>query len=238
VQAKQKLFVLSSQKDTVDSLNALFFRSIPIWEGHTRDALAALIEATAQRSGDAVGIAAACVAFLQTVSTGFSASAFGDRFQAEVKSGCGKVTRGKPQKLQELARVILDEPNYVGVSKLLARVDELRKSDSDFADVKIDYRNEFWDAVRLGQFDTAHEGFDQLARRRIASRPAPPAKMISTIHKAKGLESDHVLLAACDSMHFPESQAGRCRLYVGISRAMHSLTLVVSRSKPSPLLAL
>lgn len=191
-----------------------------------------------RESGNAVAIAAATVEFVQSVATGFSASAFGNRLQAEVESNCSKATRGKPQRLQDLARLILEKPNHVGVSAFLAQLDLFRRSDSGFTEVKIDYRNEFWDAVRLKEFDSAADGFAELSRRRTAWRPSPPAKMISTIHKAKGLESDNVLLAACDAKHFPDSQLSRCRLYVGMSRAMHSLTLVVSRSNPSPLLVL
>jgi DNA helicase-2/ATP-dependent DNA helicase PcrA len=65
-----------------------------------------------------------------------------------------------------------------------------------------------------------------------------PAKAISTVHKAKGLECDGVLIMPCDAQHFGDSLAARCRLYVAMSRAKRSLTFVVSRQKPSPLIAL
>jgi DNA helicase-2/ATP-dependent DNA helicase PcrA len=63
----------------------------------------------------------------------------------------------------------------------------------------------------------------------------PPPKAISTIHKAKGLESKNVLLMPCDARHFGNTLAARLKLYVAMSRAMSSLTFVVSKTDPSPI---
>ena len=137
-----------------------------------------------------------------------------------------------------IARLILDQPGHKGVAKVLLRINELRESDPAFKAVKIDYHREFWDAVRLGQFDDADEGFAEISHRRIYSRPSLPDKAISTVHKAKGLECSDVLIMPCDAQHFGDSPAARCLLYVAMSRAKRSLTFVVSRQKPSPLFAL
>ncbi|HYS85680.1 MAG TPA: ATP-binding domain-containing protein [Bradyrhizobium sp.] len=64
----------------------------------------------------------------------------------------------------------------------------------------------------------------------------PPDRAISTVHKAKGLEAGRVIVMPCNSKHFPDNEAARSLLYVAISRATRSLTLVVSRSDASPLL--
>lgn len=106
---------------------------------------------------------------------------------------------------------------------------------SAFSSVKFDYHNEFWDAVRLGRFEDANEGLSEMMRRRNYVRPKVPSKAISTIHKAKGLECDDVLILPCDVRHFSDSLAARCKLYVAMSRAKRSLTFVVSRTAPSPL---
>jgi superfamily I DNA/RNA helicase len=71
---------------------------------------------------------------------------------------------------------------------------------------------------------------------RTYSRPAPPAKAVSTIHKAKGLECDAVVVMPCDARTFPDSQEACCLLYVALSRAKSRLMLVVSRNAPSPLI--
>jgi len=125
-----------------------------------------------------------------------------------------------------------------GVAKMLRHLSELVTTDSNFTDVKIDCRKEFWEATRLGDFDTADNGFAEITHRRIYSRPKPAEKAISTIHKAKGLECDAVIVMPCDARTFPDKHDARCLLYVALSRAKNRLMLVVSRKSLSPLLTI
>lgn len=77
-----------------------------------------------------------------------------------------------------------------------------------------------------------------MTHRRIYSRPKPPEKAISTIHKAKGLECDSVIVMPCDARTFPDKLDARCLLYVALSRTKSRLLLVVSRINPSPILTI
>lgn len=79
------------------------------------------------------------------------------------------------------------------------------------------------------------EGYAEIARRRSHAMPAPPARTISTIHKAKGLECDNAVLIAGDRDQFSGTQYARCKLYVALSRAKRSLTIVISQNNPTPL---
>jgi DNA helicase-2/ATP-dependent DNA helicase PcrA len=167
---------------------------------------------------------------------GFSPSAFGDRFQKEVQDGCVARCRGKPAVIQELARLVVAEPDHRGVGKMLRRLVELRKDNADFAAIEMDCQKEYWDAIRLGSFSDIDAGLVEITNRRTYTRPRPPARAISTIHKAKGLECDSVIVMPCDAKTFPDSLESRCLLYVALSRAKSRLLLVVSRSLPSPLL--
>lgn len=88
---------------------------------------------------------------------------------------------------------------------------------------------------RLAQFEGSDEAFAELARKRAYSPPTPPKRLLSTIHKAKGLEWDNVLLMACDKSQFSATDYAKCKLYVALSRAKKSLTLVLPDDKPSPL---
>lgn len=138
--------------------------------------------------------------------------------------------------IQELGKIILQEPNHIGISKALSRLGELVETQTDgFAGINIDYRREFNDAIRLAQFPTPLEGYAEIARRRSHARPLPPKRVISTIHKSKGLECDNAIVMACDKTHFSSTEYARCKMYVALSRAMKSLTLVVSRSNATPL---
>ena len=104
--------------------------------------------------------------------------------------------------------------------------------------MEIDCRKEFFDAVRMGDFDEIDVGLAELHRRRTYARPKPPEKAISTIHKAKGLECGNVIVMPIDAKTFPDKPDSRCLLYVALSRAWSELLLVVSREKASPLLLL
>lgn len=238
VETTNSLLVLGRYNDTVNALRAFFGRQLPIWEGHVRESLATLVNEMQTHKGTAENIAQAVVTFLESVARGFSPSAFSNILLNEVCGRCVANRRGKPAILQELARIILDQPDHKGVARMLHRLSELINSIPAFNTVKLDYYSEFWDAVRLGQFDDPNLGFAQISFRRNYSRSTVPTKAISTIHKAKGLECDNVVIMPCDAQHFDNSMSARSCLYVAMSRAKRSLTFVVSRLNPSPLVLL
>jgi hypothetical protein len=233
--AKESLLILTRYNDTACSLRAFFRRRIPLWEGHTRPGLDKLVDAMSTAHGDAPTLAEALVSFVGNVGKGFSPSAFGNAFVEEVRNGCVKTCRGKPALIQELARFIVDDPSHRGVAKVLNRLLEFRASNKSFKEVEVDHQREFWEAIRLAAFDTPDVGLAEITNRRTYSRPKPPTKAISTIHKAKGLESDGVIILPCDSKTFPDRLDARCLLYVALSRAKQRLMLVVSCDNPSPL---
>jgi DNA helicase-2/ATP-dependent DNA helicase PcrA len=235
---QSSLLILTHFNDTARSLRGFFNRRIPLWEGHTRSGLERLVDTFCIAQGDREVLADAIVMFMGEVGKGFSPSAFGDRFRQEVREGCSAPCRGKPAVIQELARFLVAEPDHRGAAKMLRRLSELRAADNRFADIAIDCPKEFWEAVHLGNFETADDGLAAITHHRTYSRPKPPEKAISTIHKAKGLECSSVIVMPCDGENFPDKPDARCLLYVALSRAKSSLLLVVPRSRPSPLLAM
>lgn len=62
-----------------------------------------------------------------------------------------------------------------------------------------------------------------------------PFRCASTIHKAKGREFDHVVIALCCRSPFPDTIEARRLLYVALSRARRSIHILVSAREPSPL---
>ena len=233
-----EVMVLSAHNLTVQALRPFFHRRIPIWEGHTRDALAALVHSIQESVGDAASVGAAVVKFIEGVATGFTPTDFSKVLLSEIAGGCTARKRLKPAVLQELGRFILAEPNHQGAAKMLTRLSTLIEGDTAFSQIRIDYPREYRDAIRLGEFEDCETGLAEIGRRRTHSHPMPPRRALSTVHKAKGLECKNVVLMPCDSHHFGGSESSRCLLYVALSRATNSLTLVVSKSKPSPLLIL
>jgi AAA domain/UvrD-like helicase C-terminal domain len=235
---QSSLLILTRYNDTAQSLRGFFNRRIPLWEGHTRPALERLVDDLRSCQGDRVALAAAIVTFMGNVGKGFSPSAFGDRFQQEAHEGCTGKCRGKTAAIQELARFLIAEPDHRGVAKMLRRLSQLKDTDANFTGIETDCQREFWDAVSLAHFDTADAGLAEITHRRTYSRPKPPEKAISIIHKAKGLECSSVIVMPCDAKTFPARLDARCLLYVALSRAKSRLLLVVSPSSPSPLLTI
>lgn len=68
---------------------------------------------------------------------------------------------------------------------------------------------------------------------RIRRRRKWPPQMVSTIHKAKGLDFDHVLLCPVDRHQYPDDVLGARLLYVALSRAKRSIRLVLAGDAPT-----
>jgi DNA helicase-2/ATP-dependent DNA helicase PcrA len=230
------LLVLAAHKNTVEAVHSFFGRRIPIWEGHVRESLDGLMQSIERDKGYPVKVAQCAIEFVSSVATGFSPSAYSTRLLSEISSGCQGHCTGKPAILQEMGRILLSHPDYKGVAAFLRKLSELNRTDSSFRDVHIDYKREFAEAIRIGEYDDVEIGLAETTRRRSYSHASLPLKAISTIHKAKGLQSSNVLLVGCDDKHFQNTDEARCKFYVALSRAQKSLTMVVSSQNPSPLL--
>lgn len=235
VKVSPKLLVLSSTNDTVDGLRAFFNRRLPIWEGHTRDALLKLALSCRENKGTTVSVVDVFIDFVQNVACGFSNSAYGNALRQEVIERCSFPKRQKRSKIQEIAKHIIEWPDHRGIALALAKLDEFMRNDDGFSDIKLDLWREFKEAILLGHYDDINEGLTHLHMRRTLFRASLPPKAISTVHKAKGLERESVLIVPCDKEHFGNSDAKRRLLYVALSRATKSLALVVPYSSPSPL---
>ena len=235
VEKEESLLVLTRHNQTVRAFRGFFGRRLPLWEGHMRVGLEKLVNAVTAADGDSAKVGAAIVTFMEDIGKGFSPSAFGDAFQQEISDGCTKHRTGKPNAIQELARHVVKNPNHRGVSAMLRRRAERKAQDAQFSDIEFDNYREFHDAIRLGNFTDAETGLAEITHHRTYARPKPPARAISTIHKAKGLECDSVVVMPCDAKTFPAKDDARCLLYVALSRARYRLMLVLSKDNPSPL---
>jgi len=236
VGSDRRVLYLATQNDSVRALHSFFFRRIGIWEGYGRDHLSLLSNTLCEANGDALKVAAALIEFLSNVTTGFSRSEYGDRLLEEVATNCSKERSGKPAHIQALARLISKDPDHTGVANALRHLEALARRGGVFESVKIDLRQEFWDAMRLRDFDDPQSGISALLKRRAYIRPMPPDRCISTVHRAKGLEWDHVVVVPCGAEDFSDTEAKRNLLYVAISRATRSLTFVLPAENATPLL--
>jgi hypothetical protein len=83
--------------------------------------------------------------------------------------------------------------------------------------------------------DDARQMLDDAVRHH-REAATPPLRCVSTIHKAKGQEYDHVVLAHCSRSPFPDTPSSRRLLYVALSRAQRSVLILAADRAPSPLL--
>jgi len=86
--------------------------------------------------------------------------------------------------------------------------------------------------ISLGASEDPRLVLSTLARAR--RNKTPPDAMVSTIHKAKGMEFDHVLVLPVDRHQYPQNAKAAKTLYVALSRARRSIHLVTSSDSPSP----
>ena len=133
-------------------MRAFLGRSVPVWEGHTRDGLPRLVTACVAGRGNPIAIAGAFTDFVQFVCKGFGDSAFADLLRAEVAAGAVKQRAGKPAQLQALARLILVSPDHVGIARALELLVALKDNHPHFAEIEIDLRREFREAMQLAAF--------------------------------------------------------------------------------------
>lgn len=233
VRQSNSLLVLAPTQELVNNLHAFFGRTIRIWEGHSRDALRKLSQTCANNPGDAQVLAGATCDFIQAVTTGFTAERR-QQFLREIHDGAQRARQGIPAEMQALARCILEAPTHAGVARALQRLVLSATPQGGLSSIKVDLHRELREASRLDQFTDAIQGQTELTRRRSCAGPGMPNRVISTIHKAKGLERSDVVIMPCDSNTFSRTDYKRCVAYVGLSRATHSLTLVISSIRPPP----
>ena len=169
---------------------------------------------------------------MNDIGKGFSPTAFGNRFEKEVRERCSVRTSGKPGAIQALARRIVAEPDHCGVANALRDLAALKRSNSDFADIEMDCHAEFWEAIRLGDFADVDRGFAEITHRRTYSRPEPPDKAISTIHKAKSSSAAAPPLCPAMRIHFliHSRPAASCMLR-SVARRTGCCWLYLARAK-------
>jgi hypothetical protein len=226
------LFIAGASK-TVLGLRGSLKPQLPIWEGHTRAYLEKFIGDISDKNLSLDHKVSLFVNFLSNTIKGFSPSGYSNRLIKEVKTPTKNSNKDDlPSKLKVMAELIRESPNHVGFGLSAKYLENLIYSkDKSFRDVRIDYPRELSDLIKVGQFDDPLIGFAEISQRRSRAFPKPPRKALSTIHKSKGLESENVIIFACDESHFPSDKlAKRNLLYVAMSRATSNLTIVLSRS--------
>lgn len=234
--ANEQMLLVAGSNATIQSLRGTFRPRFPIWEGHTRNNLEKFIEVLNQEEENLDAKVSAFVACLKSLLVGFSSGRYGDRLVQEVIAPSANPRGQIPPQLRMMAEYIRTKPNHIGFSIAAEHLKGLITQGADgFTDLDVDYKREFDDLIKLKGYDDSSLGFAEISQRRSRTYPKPPRKALSTVHKSKGLEAEHVFVFACDRRHFPETHVKRNLLYVALTRATNSVTFVVPRNDRSPL---
>jgi hypothetical protein len=199
----------------------------PLNEGAQLDELDLLIEALETQAGNASGIAGAFLDFLSRIGVGLSAD-ISDRLRGRLAAAIDRDRAGRNQSAWlDCLEPIYASPDHRGVAVAMRMV--LRDSSP------LGYTARFDEHVRalcaLDRTDNPRAFRSTLGR--IRRRRKWPPQMVSTIHKAKGLEFDHVLLCPVDRHQYPDDLLGARLLYVALSRAKRSLRLLLAGDAPT-----
>ena len=237
VESQNSLLVLTGTIKTARALSWHFSTgAFRFGKGTCAIGLEKLVNAITAADGDSGKLGSAIVDIHGRYRQGIQSVRFWRCVQQEISEGCAKPRKGKPAAIQELARCVLKNPNHRGVAAMLRHLEERkaartrpsRRSNSTIT--ANSRRRSGWE-----DFADAETGLAEITHHRTYARPKPPAKAISTIHKAKGLECDSVVVMPCDAKTFPDKKDDtRCLLYVALSRATETPDARAVQRQPEP----
>lgn len=199
----------------------------PLNEGAQLDELDVLIQGIEAHDGNAAALAGTFLEFLIMIGVGLSQS-MSDGLRGRLNATISRERAGNNQiAWLDCLEQIYTSPDHRGIAAAMRMV--LDTSPAGYS-------------IRLNDHARALCAFDRTddprafrsTLGRIRRRHKWPPQMVSTIHKAKGLDFDHVLLCPVDRNQYPNDVLGARLLYVALSRARKSIRLVLANDNPSP----
>jgi hypothetical protein len=224
--------VLARNNAHVRGLYSAVRGSLVVQEGVDFSGAYAALAAAEAAVGDPAALAQAAVDLLLTTCRGFTAT-FRTQLAASVLPD--RLDRGNRRLMAPLLDAL--EPLYAtpDIPAWCRAIAQVLHRPPDW--LKVDLPASLWLLARLRpkEDETPREALDAAVQHRHDAAPVA-SRAASTIHKAKGQEFDHVIVAHCSAAPFPNTPEARRLLYVALSRARKSVTLLVSGTAPTPLL--
>jgi superfamily I DNA/RNA helicase len=199
----------------------------PLNEGAQLDELDVLIQALEAEDGNARGVAGAFLDFLAVIGVGLTAD-LSDGLRGRLGATINRDRAGRNQVAWlDCLKPIYTSPDHRGMAVAMRLV-----RDTPPPGYTIRFGDHVWALSAFDRTDDPRAFRTTLGR--IRRRRKWPPQMVSTIHKAKGLDFDHVLLCPVDRHQYPDGVLGARLLYVALSRAKRSIRLVLAGDNPSP----
>lgn len=224
--------VLSRRNNHVWGLHVAAGGTLRLNEGADYEKAYALIDEAIANQHSPERLVKCLVAHIEFVSTGLDAV----KSKAIHKAlGPDRVTFGRHQILRpflEQLGVVYADP---GLPAFCATAKAIVEAPPDWLTVRMPASMRLIGLSRPGSGDNAIECLDAVVGR-IKAGARRLSRTVSTVHKAKGLEYDHVLIGNFSASHFGDDEVSRRVAYVALSRARLSITILVPADQPSPLL--
>lgn len=225
-QSSKPAVILAFSGDMARSVAEVSSWRADINEGAQLDNLDELIEAFDVHAGCARGLSTAFLEFLGVIGVGLPGdfrSSLGARLGATVNvKGVG----AKQQVWLDHLQPIYSSPDHRGMA---AAMRAIRATPP--AGYTIRLRDHSWALCSFERTDDPRAFRSTLGR--IRRQRKSISQMVSTIHKAKGLDFDNVLLCPIDQHQYPKDELGARLLYVALSRARKTIRLALETKTPT-----
>ena len=227
------LAILVPTKANCRGMRGATQHQIPVYEGSDLPLAHKTLEAVIAREGDPQALCAIAIQLIDETSIGFT------KTMREQILSCltpDRMVIGRKEKVRALAEhlaALYDEPSIDMCVRTIKGLTEALPEGVRIAFPET-YRA-MGTAVLGGEGDYRDLVAQAIRQRRDFVKI--PDRIITTIHKSKGHEFAHVVVAPLSSNQFPGKDSARKALYVALSRARKSLTIMAPRDYVSPLLA-
>ncbi|HUA78600.1 MAG TPA: ATP-dependent helicase [Acetobacteraceae bacterium] len=198
----------------------------PLNEGAQLDELDLLIQAMEAHTGNPQALAGAFLNFLTAIGVGLTTD-MSDGLRGRLSAAINRDRAGRNQ----IAWLDCLEPIYASPDHRGMAVAMRVARDTPPAGYAIRLGDHAWALGAFDRIDDPRAFRNTLGR--IRRRRKWPRQMVSTIHKAKGLDFNHVLLCPVDRHQYPDDVLGARLLYVALSRAKQSIRLVLAGDAPT-----
>jgi DNA helicase-2/ATP-dependent DNA helicase PcrA len=200
-------------------------------EGADFEAAYAALDSAKAAIGEPRGLALVLLNMLHDVSTGLNKS----RHDALTKLlGADTIAPTKSRELFPIMSALHHLYHQPTIAGFCEAVTSVHRNPPNWLSVRLPETLRMLGRIRPPD-DSPLEALDNLVALR-KLHPPRPRVTVSTVHKAKGLEFDHVGLCPFSTTLFPDTEYGRRLTYVAISRACRTIELLVPAQGMSPLL--
>lgn len=206
---------------------------IPVYEGSDIPVAHKALEAALEKEGDSQALCSIAIQLVEETSVGFTKAMREQVMGCLTPEGVVIGRKGKIRALGEHLARLYDQPNVETWIKTVKGLPAVLPEG-----VRVVFPETYralGTALLGGEGDYRDLVAQAIRQRRDFVRI--PDRIITTIHKSKGHEFDHVVVSPVGSNQFPNKQSARKALYVALSRARKSVAIMAPADFRSPMLS-